>query len=202
MQVRRETDGQLVKNMISLVLGILGFLLYLLYDINSFLWKKAPLRSLFGVGTVLISLASALELWRAFEDGTVKGLGDILLLTTGAVCLGALIYCLFFALPFQDTYISQCEGRRVYDRGAYALCRHPGVLCFFGVFLFIGLAALPSRLLIYGMIFSLLDLAYAYFQDRVTFPKTFFGYDDYATKTPFLIPDRKSICLARRTWCR
>ena len=36
----------------------------------------------------------------------------------------------FFALPFQQTYLEEAAERRAYDRGVYALCRHPGVLWF------------------------------------------------------------------------
>ena len=48
-----------------------------------------------------------------------------------AGAFAALIYTLFFALPFDETYAKQNNGRYVCDRGVYALCRHPGILCFF-----------------------------------------------------------------------
>ena len=53
-----------------------------------------------------------------------------------------------------------------------------------------------------GIVFSLLDLAYAWFQDRVTFPKTFCDYEDYQKKVPFLIPTGDCIRLARQTRSR
>ena len=124
-----------------------------------------------------------------------------MLLAAGA-CLAALVYSLFFALPFQETYRQQEQGRHVYDGGVYALCRHPGILCFFGLYLCLGLAALPGGLLAHGLAFSLLDLAYAGFQDRVTFPKTFCDYEAYRKKAPFLIPTGDSIRRARQTWGR
>ena len=41
--------------MLSLLLGCLAFVLYLLYDINSYLWQlKAP-RSFFLIGTLLLA---------------------------------------------------------------------------------------------------------------------------------------------------
>ena len=52
------------------------------------------------------------------------------------------------------------------------------------------------------IVFSLLDLAYAWFQDRVTFPKTFCDYEDYQKKVPFLIPTGDCIRLARQTRSR
>ena len=103
---------------------------------------------------------------------------------------------MFFALPFQETYIESNGSRHVYSGGVYGLCRHPGILCYFGMQLMLGLWALPGGMIIRGLIFSLLNLAYAYFQDRITFPKTFCDYSDYQKKVPFLIPTGSSI---RRT---
>ena len=103
-------------------------------------------------------------------------------------------------LPFSDTYTAPEQGRQVWRSGVYALCRHPGILCFFVMYLFWGLAALPTRLLLQGMVWSLLNLAYAWFQDRVTFPKTFSDYPDYRQEVPFLIPTPASIRRAKETW--
>lgn len=188
--------------MLVLGLGIGGFLLYLLYDINSFKWQSQLLHTAFALGTLLVGAATVLDLWGAWRLGAFSGPGDAMLLLAAAACLAALVYSLFFALPFQETYREQETGRRVYDGGAYALCRHPGILCFFGLYLCLGLAALPGKLLAHGMAFSLLDLAYAGFQDRITFPRTFCDYEAYRQKAPFLIPTGESIRRARQTWGR
>lgn len=188
--------------MLSLCLGISGFLLYLLYDINSFTHQARVPSTFFMLGTVLIGAAAVLDLWSAWKLGAFSGASDILLLAAGAACFAALLYCLFFALPFQETYTEQKTDRQVYSGGVYALCRHPGILCFFGMFLFLGLAALPGKLLFHGLIFSLLNLAYAWFQDRITFPKTFCNYEAYQKQVPFLFPTGGSIRLARQTWVR
>jgi hypothetical protein len=68
------------------------------------------------------------------------------------------------------------------------------------MYLFLGLAALPSGLIVNGMIFSVLNLAYAWFQDHVTFPKTFCDYETYRKQAPFLIPTMNSIRRAKETW--
>ena len=188
--------------MIALLLGITGFILCFLYDINSFTLRSRVLHSTFGIGTALIAVATVLDLRTAWKADAFSGFPDLLLLLLGAACFAALIYCLFFALPFHETYAEQTGGRCVYDRGVYALCRHPGILCFFGMFLFAGMAAFPCPLLMHGMVFSLLNLAYALFQDRITFPKTFCDYHTYRKRVPFLIPTRDSTRLARDTWPR
>ena len=188
--------------MLSLILGITGFVLYILYDINSFTFQSKILHTAFALGTALIAAATILDIAAAWKIGAFFGLVDAGLTAAAAVCFAALVYSLFFALPFQETYAEQGKGRHTCDRGVYALCRHPGILCFFGVFLFLGAAALPGKLLVHGMVLSLLNLVYAYFQDRITFPKTFCDYEAYREKVPFLIPTRNSIRLARQTWNR
>lgn len=188
--------------MTALLMGITGFFLCFLYDINSFTLRSGLLHSTFGIGTVLIAAATALDLRIAWKAGAFSGRLDLLFLFLSVASFAALIYCLFFALPFHETYAEQNDRRSVYDRGVYALCRHPGILCFFGVFLFAGIAALPCDLLMHGMVFSLLNLAYASFQDRITFPKTFYNYHTYRERIPFLIPTRDSTRLARDTWPR
>ena len=188
--------------MVSLTLGIGGYLLYLLYDVNSCSYRLRLLHGAFALGTLLVGAATALDLLEAWRLGAFSGPGDAALLLAAGACLAALVYSLFFALPFQETYRQQEQGRHVYDGGVYALCRHPGILCFFGLYLCLGLAALPGGLLAHGLAFSLLDLAYAGFQDRVTFPKTFCDYEAYRKKAPFLIPTGDSIRRARQTWGR
>ena len=186
--------------MLPWLMGFLGFALYLLYDIDSFtgLWK--PLRLGFLLGTLLIGASTLLQLYAALRQGAFAGPWDSLLLALGLLSFTALIYCLFFALPFSETYTDPEQGRRVYTCGAYALCRHPGILCFFAMYLFWGLAALPTGFLWRGMAFSGLNLAYAWFQDRVTFPKTFCDYPDYRRKAPFLLPTAASFRRAVKTW--
>lgn len=185
--------------MFSLYLGIAAFGLYFIYDINSFLWQKKSLHVFFLLGTVLLGIATGLDLWEAWVAGAFSGVADVLLLIAAFSCFAALIYSLFFALPFQKTYTQQSTGNKVYRSGVYALCRHPGILCFWGTYLLMGLAALPSRMLIRCFLFSFLNLVYAWFQDCVTFPKTFCDYSDYKKCVPFLIPTSYSISMARKT---
>lgn len=186
--------------MISLCLGVAAFALYFIYDVNSFLWQKRFPRMFFTAGTLLLAAALALDAIAACVQGAFSGAADWLLLSVAAAGFAALVYSLFFALPFEETYKTQENGRCVYDKGVYALCRHPGILFFFLTMLALGLAALPyAGLLARGMIFSALNLVYAAFQDRITFPRTFIDYSSYRHHAPFLIPTKESIRLARQT---
>ena len=188
--------------MLSLFLGITAFVLYFLYDINSFRWNTRFLRCAFLLGTLLIAVATGLDLICAWKARAFSGIGDLLLSIGAGLWFVLLIYCLFFALPFQQTYTEQATGNRVYSGGVYALCRHPGIPCVFFLYLMLGLAALPENLLRNGMIFSFLNLLYAWFQDRVTFQKTFCDYREYQKTVPFLIPTPASIRMAKQTLFR
>ena len=185
--------------MYSLLLGMLGFLLFFLYDVNSFTWRTRLLHKSFALGVTLLAAATVLDLAAALRMGAFSGLKDLILLVAGALCLAALVYCLFFALPFAETYQDTDGPPAVCDRGVYALCRHPGVLCMLGMYLFWGLGALPATMLRNGLIFSGFNTVYVCFQDRMTFPRTFPDYPDYQKNVPFLIPTGASIRAAWRT---
>lgn len=59
--------------MLSLFLGIAAFALYFLYDINSFRWKTRILRWAFALGTVLIVIATGLDLLYAWKAQAFTG---------------------------------------------------------------------------------------------------------------------------------
>jgi protein-S-isoprenylcysteine O-methyltransferase Ste14 len=109
------------------------------------------------------------------------------------VCFCLLIYTLFFALPFQDTYLETGGSPKIYKDGMYALCRHPGVLWFIGFYIFLGLMLKIPLLIAAVVVFSLLNLLYVVFQDNWTFMKMFSDYDLYKKETPFLLPNLDSI---------
>jgi len=189
-------------HILAAVAGTAAFVLFFMYDINSFCRQYKIPQVFFALGFALLAAAAGADIYGAAKNGAISGIWDTVLLTGAAIWLAALIYCLFFALPFANTYTEQTADRGVCDTGVYALCRHPGILCFFGLFLFLGLAALPSPALINGMWFSALNLIYAAFQDKVTFPKTLGNYADYQKKVPFIIPTKASIHTAFKTLAR
>lgn len=181
------------------IIGTVGFGCYLLYDINSFRWHNRILSFGFGAGSALIAAATGLGVIDAAKTGAFSGLVDWICLLLALFSFSVLIYCLFFALPFSDTYTKQEGKQDLCSKGVYALCRHPGWLPFFLLYLFLGLAARPSGLLLTGMLFSLWNILYICFQDRVTFPQCIRNYDVYRQQVPFLIPTRHSIQQAINT---
>ncbi len=164
--------------------GALAFALFFLYDWNRVFWKKKWMKPFFSAGCVILIVIGGKEAAESVAAGPSLRL---LWLAPAAVSLWALIYALFFALPFEDTYRKEAEGHKVCRTGIYGKSRHPGILAFFFCFLFLGLAA-GERQLAQGMFFSALNLLYGWYQDRIIFVKEFSDYEEYRRDVPFLIP--------------
>ena len=103
-----------------------------------------------------------------------------------------LLWALFFSLPFERTYV-EGTGNAVVDTGLYALCRHPGVLFFCGLYLCVWLVSGRDTMLLCALMLTLSDILHVYVQDRIYFPKTLTGYAAYRTQVPFLIPTAASV---------
>ena len=115
------------------IMGACAFVLFFLNDLNDWKWSRSFLKVCFPAGLVMLFWATAVEAFSgpAFTAGAVR-----LCLLALAVVFGALlVYTLFFALPVQEAYGSQGEVRAVCTESVYALCRHPGVLWFAGLYL-------------------------------------------------------------------
>ena len=114
---------------------------------------------------------------------------------TANVVVGALslIYTLFFALPFEETYCEDNKLRAAYTEGMYGVCRHPGVLWFAGAYLCMWGMFGGWKQGIYFLLMIFWNYLYIIFQDLWTFPQTFFNYREYQKNTPFLIPNKESI---------
>lgn len=178
--------------MTGYVSGLVAFGLYLIYDYNSVKWKHWLPHCFFLVGTLMIGAMTAVQMILAWSAVGIQRSTGLFLI--GAVLfLLLLIYTLFFALPFEETYLQQNDKPIVYSEGMYALCRHPGVIWFFLFYLCLGLAFEYSGLLGVGMFYSFLNLIYVIVQDCWTFPATFADYDEYKKNVPFLLPTVDSI---------
>ena len=186
----------------ELVLGVIAFILFFLYDFNQLdLFPRAirPIIRLFFVaGFVMLVAATGMvvvpQFLQAFHASTVQ----ILFLLFAILFLWLLMYSLFFVFSFDAAYVAQLTGRSVYDRGVYALCRHPGVLWFAGFYFSLWIALGSARLFSMACVFTLLNIGYIILQDCYTFPRIFSDYGAYKQRVPFLIPSASSIrnCLS------
>lgn len=178
-----------------LFLLFLGFIQLYAYDINSITKKYKLITHLFFLGFSFISIATIGFIIQNFDSIPCNAMTYI---ACGGLLLSLvfLLYTLFFALPFDDTYRS--DTNQICNQGMYALCRHPGVIWFF--FLYLSLACIfqTKEAWLFGLTAHILNVFYVILQDRIIFPVSFPGYDAYQKTTPFLIPNCQSIrmCIA------
>ena len=182
----------------TMAMGLLGFILFFIYDLNDAYWNHKILNGLFPVGLILLGGSVIVEIVLAIVTIPKLGFISLLGLTFALLFFVGLMYTLFFALPFKSTYIDVAEGRKTFKFGVYALCRHPGLGCFIGLFFFLYLAFPSTKIAIMSIVYCALNLLYVVFQDLLTFPVIFSDYDLYKSETPFIVPNFKSI----RTCCR
>lgn len=166
-----------------LILGILAFVLFALGDYNDAYLRKKSLKPCFAIGVAMLCLASVWKL----DIGSAKLLWFIL----AAVFLAYLLKALFGSFSNSEAYTGAPQEREVDDAGLYALCRHPGVLFFTGLYicLHFGLS-LP---LADSIVYIALNIILAFLEDRIFFPKFLNGYEEYKKAVPFLIPTKESI---------
>lgn len=176
-----------------LLMGCLAFLFFVLYDINSITVNNLLLRGGFFIGCFLLIGATGGIVSSTLTNMMWYSSRLLIFVPFAAFFLFLLIYTLFFAIPFEATYIKSSAPPKTCTAGFYALSRHPGVLWFIGFYLSLWLALSGTLLLLAGVAFSLLNLLYVMLQDRWILMKTFPDYGDYKKTTPFLIPNYRSL---------
>ncbi len=172
-------------------IGFIGFVLLVVYDINQAFIKIKYLSSLFFIGLLFILIATIGILF--YKSAFALSLFWLVFCVIMAVAfLSLMIYALFFAIPFKETY---CEDNdfRLCTKGAYALCRHPAVPCFILFYLFLWLSTGINYVLVAFFVFSMSNILYSLFQDNYIFPRIFDGYKKYKENTPFIIPNTDTI---------
>ena len=172
--------------------GCAGFLCYFLYDINSITWKNKLLQRFFLLGTLLVAFSSVGIIADGFDGMRKQPLCAVFFGIFALFFFGLMVYTLFFALPFGETYVEENHRRKTYTKGMYALCRHPGVLWFALFYLALALMIGTARAAVDGALLTAWNVCYICLQDRVIFPQTFYDYEKYRKTTPFLFPNRKS----------
>ncbi len=183
--------------MIPIIIGSIGFFFYFIYDINSISKNYSSLQKGFLIGTIFVAAASIGMLVSGWKMIDWESLLTYILLLGGMVLFAMLIYTLFFALPFEATYVEKNRERLAYTEGVYAICRHPGVLWYAGMYLCMAGMIKTRESAIQAIVFILWNVAYIILQDCFIFPQTFRNYKEYKKMTPFLFPNRKSI---KRCW--
>lgn len=185
-----------------ILMGSLAFLLFIIYDINSVTVNYRLLRGGFFLGCLLLAAATAGIVSASVSEMTELAGRTAIFTAFACIFLILLVYTLFFAIPFQGTYIKPDQRPEICTTGVYALSRHPGVLWFIGFYFSLWLALSGPLLLAAAILFSLLNLFYIILQDRWIFMKIFAGYGGYKKTVPFLIPNYRSLRRCVRTFRR
>ena len=171
-------------------LGVLSFVFFFLSDCNDTWWKRTAGKGLFPLSCILLVISLAGQLH--FSGSMFSFLpGQLACLALAAAALWLELDALFFSLPRQASYGQPGEQRAVCAKGVYALCRHPGVLffCFLMLFLWLGAGLSPLA----GAAYALLDTLLAAFEDQIVFVRRIEGYAKYQSEVPFLVPNQRSI---------
>ena len=167
----------------AIIVGIIGFILYFIYDINQVRFHHKLLNYCFFIGCIMMVI-STLSLLKY----DIKCYWGVVVVIIGVILE---IYVLFFALDYKDTYIN--NSFKVCDKKAYALCRHPGFYSFLMIYLGLWLTYQNALTFWMFIIYDLLNFSYICFQDHYTFMHTFDNYGDYKKRVPFLIFNKNSI---------
>ena len=170
--------------------GAVSFALFVLFDINKIRWQKQFLNLLFPLGGVLLAGSTLLCILASGLTDFTWHAGTILGMLGCVISAGIMIYALFFALPFQDTY-AESHDVPVISTGLYGLCRHPAFWPMLALYVLLWLTFGGGWLLAAAILYPLCNLLYIIIQDRRIFPQYIRGYDEYKKQVPFLIPRRK-----------
>lgn len=176
-----------------IIIGCLAFVFLYLFDFNKIILLHKFFNIFFAIGVALLVFSTLGILFGNFARFELTFILRLFFGVLSACSLFLMLYALFFALPFRKTYVDVEKENPVVDTGMYALCRHPGVVCFFFFYLFLGLASGILMMIWATLVWTVMDIIHVYVQDRWLFPETLKDYEIYKGEVPFLLPNRKSL---------
>jgi protein-S-isoprenylcysteine O-methyltransferase Ste14 len=176
--------------MLYLVLGILGFVLMLGFDL-------ASLKKLITLKYVLLTVSMSLIAYSgyklAFYDFhfTVYNVFRYVSLPLSLVFFGLLIFSVFIEVGV-NTYQKVAEPRLI-TKGTYSMVRHPGVVWLFFTIFFASMYFTSVYLLVAAFVWTIVNTFYTLVQEKMIFTKIFKDYTMYQQTTPMVIPNVTSI---------
>ncbi len=176
-----------------IIIGCISYILLFIFDFNKIKQIHPLLNATFGLGVIMLIGAGIGVLTTSPVNFWLPNYFRIIFAILAIISFVLQIYTLFFAIPFDKTYLDLNIGNKVVDTGMFALSRHPGVIWFFFLSIFLWLASGKMMMIWAGIIWTAFDVLHVYIQDRWQFPLMFSDYNVYIRKVPFLIPTLQSI---------
>lgn len=143
--------------MFEILIGIIGYCCYYIYDFNDVYFGKKLFKSFFMLGSILQIFATIGCIFHFFNTPFIFNIKNWIACLITLFFFVLLIYTLFFSLPFEKTYILQ-DNHEVYKVEMYALCRHPGVLWYIAFYIALYFSFPTLQLLIASILFCFLNL--------------------------------------------
>jgi protein-S-isoprenylcysteine O-methyltransferase Ste14 len=172
------------------MLGILGFVSFLMFDLLSLHERVLGKYGFLGLGLTLIGYAS-FHVIATEATFVVPSVIRWISLGLAIVFFLLLIYSVFIEVGLQ-TYDAEATHRLVTD-GTYSLVRHPGVIWLFLTYVFAALYFTNYWLLVTAFVWTLVNTMYIVLQERLILRKLFHNYDTYIASTPMVIPSIRSM---------
>ncbi len=179
-------------DIIIIILSGTGFIGFLALDI--------PLLRRYAFGRILLTLIAVGALTTALlltlNDGSTLGISSniqwigIILLILGG---GLTSYSTLIEIPLAMQRDPQADHSSIYQKGTYALCRHPGFLWLIVDLTGVVIVANHQSTLVMAIGWVVFNFAVILIQDRIIFPRHFPAYQHYQHTTPFLIPTPASL---------
>lgn len=185
--------------MIYLGIGIIGFLLLLMFDVCS-LCKKSIMKYIFGASGFLLIAGSSVFLVFTKSNIYFPLSFRVISLFLAIISLGLLIYSVFIEVG-KKTYEYKNQNKLV-TTGTYALSRHPGVLWFLFLYMFAAVYFQNHLILYAGLTWTAMNILYVSIQEKYIFTKLFDNYGSYIQTTPMIFPSFESLekCITTLNW--
>lgn len=174
------------------IVAILTFISFIIYDINSIRFNNQYLNKLFLIGVFVFVIENIILIF-TLKENVIYNMSNLILILFSLIFFSLLIYTLFFALPFQETYIRDENKNKVIKTGMYGLSRHIGVLWFILMYIFLVFIFKSEFYTRFAILCCSLNVIYVIFQDNYTFLYLFEDYKEYKEEVPFIIPTITSI---------
>lgn len=161
------------------LVGSSGYLLAGLYDI-SILYNKPLLRKLLYGGFFLTAVPYPV----IFYTQTSPHPSFIIWILIGGIVIFS---CLLIFSSLLEHTLCATEAGTLYDKGTYSISRHPGFVWYTIVNSLVSIFCWDFRitLLLFGL--TLCNFILITIEDLISFPRMFPGYQEYKTRTPFLL---------------